>query len=202
MMAHPSRRRGSASYDVSERMSGARHPSRREALMRDPSSIPPPYPSQHASTLFYFACQHPLSSFAVPTHMRFITASNSPPTHPNHAPLTCHCRRTELIQALVDFLAAIEGDAQHANPPPDNRTPNSALSRMPTHRYEKTEGDSIDECYICLQVSAPASCAPRHHLVSRATSRCFVHEYSAFTIVRRHPRLQAGYELSQAARRL
>jgi len=59
-------------------------------------------------------------------------------------------RMVMLMEALVEFLEAVEGNLQHRDDTPDNRTPHAILDRLPC-RFS-AGGDSEKECYICLSI--------------------------------------------------
>ena len=56
-------------------------------------------------------------------------------------------RMVMLMEALVEFLEAVEGNLTY-HEQPDNRTPHTILDRLPCRAAEG--GDAESECYICL----------------------------------------------------
>jgi hypothetical protein len=56
-------------------------------------------------------------------------------------------RMVMLMEALVEFLEAVEGNL-HNNDEPDNRTPQRILEQLPCRRA--ADADVEKECYICL----------------------------------------------------
>ena len=64
------------------------------------------------------------------------------------APSNSTDRMVMLMEALVEFLEAVEGNLQHREGPPDNRTPHTILERLPCRISDG--GDAEHECYICL----------------------------------------------------
>jgi hypothetical protein len=59
-------------------------------------------------------------------------------------------RRQLLVEALVEFLAAIESEAQQTRREIDHRTPGAIISQIPS-RFFVAEEMQRQECYICLE---------------------------------------------------
>lgn len=64
------------------------------------------------------------------------------------APSSSADRMVMLMEALVEFLEAVEGNLQHRDDATDNRTPQDVLELLPCRAASSSDLDK--ECYICL----------------------------------------------------